>query len=87
MPLYIIYGNLGQPSAYIALVKAKDQVEAVRRTVNKYGRGFRRVYTKETCPDKLKVILQRMLDNNEEMYLRYSDFMEITNGHGSVFKS
>jgi hypothetical protein len=87
MPLYIIYGNLGQPSAYIALVKAKDQVEAVRRTVNKYGRGIRRVYTKETCPPKLKLLLQRMLDNNEEMYLRYSDFMKVTDGHGSVFKS
>jgi hypothetical protein len=86
MPIFIIYGNLGQPSAYLTLVKAKDQVEAVRRTVKQYGRGFRCIHTKETCPPKLKLILQRMLDNNEEMYLSYSDFMRVTDGHGSVFK-
>lgn len=86
MPLYIIYGNLGQPSAYIALVKAKNQVEAVRRTVKKYGIGFRRIFTKDTCPPALKQILQQILDNNEEFYLRYTDFMRLTDGYGSAFK-
>jgi hypothetical protein len=76
MRLFIVCGNMGQPSGYIEVIKADDQADAVRKTVKKHGKGIRKVFVKENCPPKLWAVVNKKYNKGEEFWFTCKTYRE-----------
>ena len=75
--MFIVCGNLGQPSAYIELIKAEDQADAVRKTTKRHGMGIRKVFTNDGCPVKLWAVVGSKYNKGEEFWITCKTYREV----------
>lgn len=74
--MFIVCGNLGQPSAYIELINAKDRADAVTKTTKVHGIGIRKVFTNVGCPIKLWSVVGTKYNKGEEFWITCKTYRE-----------